>query len=280
MKFYGKAESVAGRILDVFKTGNVPKSLAPIFIHRDDDGVPCRLWSWSNQLVTALAGFDDARGFRQWESAGRKVQKGQRAFYILAPCHRKVAGTDPETGENTDRLVIYGFKSVPVFGYEQTDGEPLPGRENERRFIDELPLIGVARQWGLSVKTYNGKQGGSLGWYRPSSAIALGVENLSTWAHELIHAADDRLGNTNERGQHWRSETVAELGGAILLHACGYERDADLGGCWEYVSKYAEDAKLQPIQACMKVLNRVCKAVALVLETASELEAAPGNVAA
>ena len=50
MQYYGKAESVAGRILDVFKTGNVPKALAPIFIHRDDDGVPCRLWSWSNQL--------------------------------------------------------------------------------------------------------------------------------------------------------------------------------------------------------------------------------------
>ena len=85
MKYFGKAESVAGRILDVFKTGNVPESLAPIFIHRDDDGVPCRLWSWSNQLVTALAGIDHARGSRHWESAGRKAQKGQRALYIPAP---------------------------------------------------------------------------------------------------------------------------------------------------------------------------------------------------
>ncbi len=66
------------------------------------------------------------------------------------------------------------------------------------------------------------------------------------------------------------------MGGAVLLHACGYERDADLGGCWEYVSKYAEDAELQPIQACMKVLNRVCKAVALVLEAASATVAERG----
>ena len=279
MKYFGKAESVAGRILDVFKTGNVPEALAPIFIRRDGD-LPCGKWSWSNQLLTALAGFDDARGFRQWESVGRRVCKGERAFYILAPCHRKVTGKDSDTGAETERLVIYGFRSVAVFGYEQTDGQPLPDREQERQFIDELPLIGVARKWGLSVKTYGGRDGKALGWYRHGQAIALGVENLSTWAHELIHAADDRLGNLNERGQHWRSETVAELGGAVLLHACGYQRDADLGGCWEYIRKYAEHAKIQPVSACMRVLNRVCKAVALVLETASELERATEIVAA
>lgn len=28
------------------------------------------------------------------------------------------------------------------------------------------------------------------GWYRHKQAIALGVQNLATWAHELVHAAD------------------------------------------------------------------------------------------
>ena len=71
-KFYGKAEAAARTILEAFQSGNLPKSLAPIFIHRKDD-VPCRQWSWSNQLLTALAGHSDARGFRQWEAAGRHV---------------------------------------------------------------------------------------------------------------------------------------------------------------------------------------------------------------
>ena len=69
-------------------------------------------------------------------------------------------------------------------------------------------------------------------------------------------------------------ERTGELGGAILLCCVGNDHDADLGGCWEYIKHYAEANKKQPIDAAMIVLNRVCKAVALVLEAAEEL----GNV--
>ena len=74
----------------------------------------------------------------------------------------------------------------------------------------------VAVSWGLSVDCYSGKPGKALGWYRRKQAIALDVQNLATWAHELVHATDDRQGQFTERGQHWRSETVAELGGRVL----------------------------------------------------------------
>ena len=88
MRFYGKAEASARRILDLFESGDVPKSLAPIFIKRHDN-IPCRKWSWSNQLLTALAGHDDARGFRQWQAADRCVKKGEHGFPILVPMHAK-----------------------------------------------------------------------------------------------------------------------------------------------------------------------------------------------
>jgi hypothetical protein len=100
----------------------------------------------------------------------------------------------------------------------------------------------------------------------------LAVKNLSTWAHELVHAADDRLGNLKERGQHWRSETVAELGGAILLEALGFEQDSDKGGCWHYIKNYAEAAEIEPMQACMDVLSRTCEAVNLILAEAEKIE--------
>ena len=60
MNYYGKAETAANRILELFRGGDVPKALAPIFIRRRDN-VPCRAWSWSNQLLTALAGHSDAQ---------------------------------------------------------------------------------------------------------------------------------------------------------------------------------------------------------------------------
>ena len=86
--------------------------------------------------------------------------------------------------------------------------------------MNSLPLIEVARTWGLDVDAYNGLEGAPNGKYMRKKAIAVGVKNLSTW-HELIHAADDRLGNLTERGQHWRSEVVAELR-CIAFEALGH----------------------------------------------------------
>ena len=272
-KFYGKAEQAARTIVEAFESGNLPKALAPIFIRRKDN-VPCRQWSWSNQLLTALAGHSDARGFRQWEEAGRHVKKGEKSFPILAPLTRKIEATDPESGEKNGRIAVYGFKHVCVFGVTQTEGDELPAGDPEADgWIDRLPLLGVARDWGLTVNTYNGQTTGAKGWYKHGQSIALGVENLSTWTHEMIHAADDRLGSLTERGQHWRSEVVAELGGAILLECLGHESDADRGGCWDYVKKYARDAEIEPVAACQRVLKRTCDAVALILETAEQLAA-------
>ena len=66
MKFYGRAESVANRILEQLQTSNIPRALAQVFIKRKDE-VPCRSWSWLNQMLTALAGHDDARSLRVGE---------------------------------------------------------------------------------------------------------------------------------------------------------------------------------------------------------------------
>ena len=142
--------------------------------------------------------------------------------------------------------------------------------------MEALPLIEVAREWGLSVEAFNGTGASCYGKFRfrlggSGEAIALGVKNLSTWAHELVHAADHRNGKLKELGQHWRKETVAELGGAVLLQILGYPHDADLGGCWKYIQSYAERAGLEVIDACGKVLQRTCEAVALILDTAAAL---------
>ena len=219
-RFHGKAKDAADRIIGAFRSGTLPKALAPIFINRPDEDTPWRKWSWSNQLLTALAGYSDARGFRQWQSVGRNVRKGQKSFQILAPLTKKVERTE---------------------------------------------------HWGLSVEAFQGGEGRPQGGYRRGQAIAVGVENLTTWAHELCHAADFKTGGLTELGQHWRSETVAELGASILLECLGHPIDADRGGCWRYVKAYADAAEIEPIKACQRVLGRTCDAVALILDTAAEL---------
>ena len=270
MKYIGRAEVVAAKIVDAFKSGNLPKALAPIFVRRKD-GVPCRAWSWGNQLICILNGTQDARGMKQWNAAGRSVKKGSKCFDILVPLMRTVTAKDTETGDEKKIQVLYGFGTAPVFSVESTQGAELPKvDEDVAHWMNSLPMIEVARSWGLDVDAYNGLDGAPKGKYTRKRAIAVGVRNLSTWAHELIHAADDRLGNLTERGQHWRSEIVAELGGAILLEALGHDYESDRGGCFEYVEVYAKECGLEPVQACMSVLKRTCEAVNLLLSEAGK----------
>ena len=183
---------------------------------------------------------------------------------------------DEATGQKKEVLV--GFRGITVFGIGQTDGPPLPPADpGAERWVEALPLVGVARAWGLSVGVYDGEPGGRLGFYRRGKEIGLGVKNLSMWAHELVHAADDRAGALAERGQHWRSETVAQLGAAVLLRLLGHGGEADLGFSWHYIAGYARAEGLDAAGACCRVLDRTCQAVRLILDTAESLARAAGG---
>jgi hypothetical protein len=143
------------------------------------------------------------------------------------------------------------------------------------RWLQRLPLRIVADLWGLSVQTYNGDSDAHLGCSLNSldcSSIAIGVKNLSTWAHELVHVADFRNGTMIEPVPHWRMETVAEFGGAVLLKLLGYHQEADLGGCWRYIHHYVGPKKIGVVRACNLVLERACGAVNLILNTAHEFK--------
>jgi hypothetical protein len=272
MKMYGKASDVGAQLVERFKNpASLPAPLAQVFIRRKDNS-PCRSWSWSSQLIVAIHGYSEARGFRQWEAVGRHVMKGEKAIYILAPCLKKFE-TEGDDGATEEHSAVYGFRSVPVFGLEQTDGNPLPVDERALAWLEGLPLREVAESWGITIQTFNGSDSGRLGYYSSAGSIGLGVENLATWAHELCHAADARNIGGLKPGQRVDQEVVAELGAAILLTLIGKPVEADLGGCWRYVESYVGKTGKSTVDACLELLNRTCKAVDLILTTASELQA-------
>ena len=275
MKLSPKAAEVADHILEAFRSGAVPQALANLYIRRHVDS-PCRAWSLTNRLAIALAGHYDARGFRQWADVGRNVKKGSRATYILAPMKVKAREDDPDRGIEAGDTIVIGFRAVPVFGYLQTEGDPRPGMEDTAQFIDALPLVEVAREWGLSVEVYHGDRSDFLGIYQHGTGIALSVANLSTWAHELIHAADDRLGNLTPQGRTAKldAEVVAEFGGAILLECLGNTVESDRGGAFAYIDHYAREHEVSVITVCTDLLARTCAAVDHVLAVADELATA------
>lgn len=279
MKYYGKAENVAESIINAFESGNIPEALSQVFIHRNDD-IPCNSWSWRNQLITALCGTYDARGFKQWQEVGRQVVKGAKAFYILGPCTTMKTVTNPQTGQEEQRPIVYAFKSIPVFSFESTELVDAETWEQHStpdvehlEFMQSLPFVDVAQKWGLSVESFNGQKANYLGMYRHGQSIALGTKNLSTWAHELTHAADDK-NNTIVKGfgQIKSNEVVAEFGGAILLTLVGMKYDADLGGAWNYIQSYSDNDKNKALKLCSNLIERTCNAVAKILETAENVQ--------
>ncbi len=284
MKFYGKhTQRTAESILDVFqKPETLQRALADVFISRADSDRPMYRWSWRNQLIAVMCGTTDARGFKQWQEVGRNVKKGTKAIWILAPLVGKTK--DKDTGE--DKPVVYGFRSIPVFKYEDTQGEALIKPESDKYadWISELPLIDVANSWGITVDACTHHQGQALGSYRfggSGKGIVLATENLSTWAHEMIHASDDKVHGLNKRDRA-TGEIIAELGSAVLLTCLGFEYEADLGGAYDYIRSWSMrktgeavdsvKAKHMTIKRCSEVLKETCECVDAILCEAQRIE--------
>ena len=188
---------------------------------------------------------------------------------------------DALTGDNVKRQALIGFRSIPVFAIESTDGDPVDSGDPELdSWISSLPLADVAQSWGINVSAYAGRAGGAYAKFSPGrNAIAIGVKDCGTFFHELVHAADHKAGTLKEAGQHYRSETVAELGAAILLAM--YQIDSEctsLGNVYRYIEGYAKTVKKTPVAACFEVLDRTCKAVQAIIDAGNvELETAPAD---
>jgi len=262
MKTTEKAQEALHQILQQFEAGTVPEALAHCVILPQD--VPASQWSLGNRMLMFLAGTGDARGFRQWQQAGRKVKPGTKAFYILAPRYLKVAPEDPdeeEEEEPEEKHRLIGFRAVPVFRIEDTEGDALPTYDPPQ----PPPLQEVADTWGLQVR-YLPFLGGPYGSYRPGKQeIVLATHEDQVFFHELAHAAHTRVSGPLQGGQRWDQEVVAELAAAVLMRL--YGRRSNEGASYQYIRAYAEQAKKNVYQACLVVLREVGRVLEAILST-------------
>ena len=253
-----KARTCLQGIVDLFKSGNVPKALAVVTIP-PQAGIPSARWSWSNRLLQFLADTSDARGYRQWQEADRHVKKGSKAFSILGPKVVKRTETD-SAGIETEKTAVIGFFTIPVFRAEDTDGEPLPYEP-----ATPPPLVDVAEEFGLSVsyQTFASKY---YGYYQGGSKrIVLATHSAQVFFHELAHAAHERVQGNLKCGQVPSQEIIAELTAATLAQM--YCPEANLGFSYEYVKGYAEKSKKSIERACLAVINTVGKVLEEILTT-------------
>lgn len=245
-----------GRIVSLFSSKKLPEMCAQALI---EPAGPSQRWSLGNRLAMISHGTSDARGYRQWQEAGRHVKNGAHAFYILAPrvCRKKVL--DKKTGEEEDAEFVAGFLAVPVFRYEDTEGTPMP--EYQPRALP--PLLDVAERWQVKVE-YGPTVAGEGGAFNlKTNAIRLCQEDPGTFFHELAHKAHSTFEKLRPV-QDPEQETVAQLAACVLAKIYGFDAT---GFSWNYIASYAKEKTPEAVgRLCLRVLSKVERVLALILE--------------
>ena len=256
------ADVLAG-VIEKFQNGEI----GPVIARARNPRRICPSASWSllNLLTIIAAGTEDARGFQQWNKVGRRVKKGSKAIYILAPMVHKSKDKDGKEVLGEDgkpKSFISGFRSVPVFRFEDTEGDPLPQGEALPE-LPPFPLLEVAEAAGVEVKNTFAK-GGALGWYSPgSNAITMASPEAMVFFHELGHAIHHKVcpEKVGKNYDYDLGEVVAETSAEAMAVMIGYQDFSQFSGSsWRYIQRYGEKhGEETPVKAIMKVVKEIEK---------------------
>ena len=223
--------------------------------------IPMDKWSRRNNMICWFRGCHDARGFRQWQEVNRCVKKGEHAgAYIWAPKMKLYkAGTVCKKQTLTeDEHHLTGFTAIPMFGYAQTDGEPIEWKDEiAKKDPHVLPLIELAESLDVKVIfdfTSHGEHGSySLG----TGNIRLCTPEEQTFYHELAHKLDDHLGNLSNNCA--LNEVVAEM--SALYMAATWGTRTNLQKTREYITGWSGS---HPMKAIEQALDRVLQVIGYV----------------
>jgi hypothetical protein len=256
-----KVREAMDTLLKIFKDDNLEKVARAVF---RGDAIPSDKWSFANRMIMLLSDTEDARGYKQWQEVGRTVKKGTHAFHILAPLMKKqwVDVKNKVTGIITreERMVLIGFKSVPVFRFEDTEGEPLI--KNTFEISIPYEFNNIIQELGLTISPtrYCETSYGSYNPYRKE--IKLASPDIEIFLHEISHAVDDKLHGIRS-GQHDDQEVTAEFSAAVIAYLMGYK--LSLGNIRSYIESYS-------FTELMKCLNRIEKIVLFVIDRTTGIQ--------
>lgn len=255
-------ENVVPTLLDMFANEDFPAQLALTIIKREN-AIPSDSWSITNRLIMRIIGeTNDARTYKQWQAVKRQVRKGEKAFGIIAPVTKKVHNDETDK----DEIRIIGFRALPVFAYEATEGEPLPEVDCTPTklppFFDAAEALGVSVSWKpLSCNAY--------GYYRLSDhSITLHSQDYAVFYHELAHAVHDTIEPLKDVPDA-KAEVVAELTAAVMCEMAevsGYQQQS-----YEYIKRYVKDKDNKAVmKAIADVLSLVEQIVGKVVAAAAD----------
>jgi len=222
------------------------------------------------QAITRGVDVTRFAGYRTWQSLGRQVRKGEKAFHVLAPL--KFKKSVEKDGVKEDVYGIRGWRVESTFDISQTDGEPLPevakdlqgSSEEIRSLTAKLAAWSASR--GVPV-TFPARPAGETadGLYYRAGRIEVfeGMSDLQTF-RVLVHEVAHSILHAKEEDRHGRpqNEVEAESTAFIVFTVLGFDASEYSFG---YVAGWSEgDTKL--VKSVGERIQKAAKEILSVLK--------------
>ena len=265
-------QEASEKLFEMYKSQECGPQLALTIIKRRADdpvnSLPCTKWSIGNHILMWLLGRTDAAAtYIQWKNMNRRVVKNAKAFPIFSPVTAKIKNKKDD-GTEEEKIVVRGFRAVPVFRIEDTIGVAGDLKIPDYTPPEMPPLYKAAEV--LNVKVYwKPMSRAAFGYYSPGdNSITLSSHDHVVWFHELVHAVRETLADTNADPD--REEIIAEITAAVLMQMqfgeTGYHQQS-----YEYVKSYCKDKSPESvIKTVMGVLKDCEEVIVKILDAADE----------
>ena len=238
-------------------------------------------YSFNNTLLIAMQRPDATlvTGYRNWQSMGRQVKKGEKGITIIAPApikrkkeqavldqdQKPVIGSDGKPKTEEVEVTLSCFKAITVFDIEQTTGEPIQTLAPEilTAAVEDYDLFLQAIQEIAPVPIrFDAIDGSANGYYHNLDKEIVIKKDMSqsqtlkTAIHETAHARlHDREIMESQGIEKDRLTKEVEAESVAYCVCSAFELDTSEYS-FPYIAGWSSGKEMKELKASMDVIRK------------------------
>ena len=238
-------------------------------------------YSFNNTLLIAMQRPDATlvTGYRNWQSMGRQVKKGEKGITIIAPApikrkkeqtvldqdQKPVIGPDGKPKTEEVEVTLPCFKAITVFDIEQTTGEPIQTLAPEilTAAVEDFDLfLEAIREISPVPIRFDAIEGSANGYYHNlDKEIVIKKEmsqsqTLKTAIHETAHARlHDKEIMENQGIEKDRLTKEVEAESVAYCVCSAFELDTSEYS-FPYIAGWSSGKEMRELKASMDVIRK------------------------